>query len=215
MNVLLVDDHPMTIDGYVLALSKKSTQFSLPLFDCAYTCEKAYHFIENAIAVYDLAIIDLDVPGCIEPPIASGKELALLIRKEMPFTKIIIITAHTELITVYDIWKCIRTEGLVIKNDLTPEGMLKIVEEVMRGETYKSPTAENCMREIWKKELIVEDYNRQIIQYLSLGIRVKDLHEVISLSQGAIQKRINKINSVFEVTDKEGLLREVKRLGFI
>jgi uncharacterized radical SAM superfamily protein len=74
---------------------------------------------------------------------------------------------------------------------------------------------ENCIREIWKKELIVEDYNRQIIYYLSLGFRIKDLHEVIPISQGAIQKRMVKINEVFNVTNRDGLLKEVKRLGFI
>jgi DNA-binding NarL/FixJ family response regulator len=217
MNVLIVDDHPMTVDGYTAALSKSSNMFPLPIFDKAYSCEDAYDFIKKAqgVFVHDIAIIDLDLPACVNPPIASGKELALLIRKLMPSTKIIMITAHLELITVYDIWKTISPEGLVIKNDLTPDGMISIVETVYNGGTYKSPMAENCIKEIWKKDIMVEDYNRQIIHYLSLGFRVKDLHQVMPISQGAIQKRIVKINSIFEVTDKEGLLREVKRLGFI
>lgn len=217
MNVLVVDDHPMIVDGYVLALSKLSTEFPTPFFDRASTCEEAYNCIKKAEGTYtyDIAIIDLDLPACLNPSIASGKELALILKKLMPATKIMMITAHTELITVYDIWKTIRPEGLVIKNDLTPEEMLKIVGIIHKGGTYKSPTAENCIREIWKKELMVEDYNRQIVYYLSLGFKVKDLHEVMPISQGAIQKRIVKINSVFEVSDKEGLLKEVKRLGFI
>jgi len=217
MNVLIVDDHPMTVGGYASALSKSSTKFALPHFDKAFSCEDAYHFIMKAQGnyVHDIAIIDLDLPPCVTPPIASGKELALLLRKLMPTTKIIIITAHTKLITVYDLWKTISPEGLVIKNDLTPDGMITIVGIIYNGGTYKSPIAENCIREIWKKELMVEDYNRQIVHYLSLGFRVKDLHEVMPISHGAIQKRIAKINSVFEVTDKEGLLREAKRLGFI
>jgi len=217
MNVLIVDDHPMTVEGYASALSKISSAFPLPIFDKAFSCEDAFNFIEKAQGVYvhDIAIIDLDLPACINPSIASGKELALLLRKLKPSTKIIMITAHAELITVYDIWKTIRPEGLIIKNDLTPDGMNTIVGMIYNGGTYKSPMAENCIKEIWKKELMVEDYNRQIVHYLSLGFRVKDLHEVMPISQGAIQKRVLKINSVFEVTDKEGLLREVKRLGFI
>lgn len=217
MNVLLVDDHPMTVEGYVLALSKGSSRFSLPFFDKALSCEKAYHLIENANNkfTYDVAILDMDLPSCIAPPIASGKELAVIIRNKMPSTKIIMITAHTELITIYDIWKSIKPEGFVIKNDLTPEGLLKIVEIVSDGEIYKSPLVEECIREIWKKEIIVEDYNRQIIYYLSLGFKLKELHEMIPISSGAIHKRMIKINSVFEVTDKEGLLKEVKRLGYI
>lgn len=218
MNILLVDDHPITVEGYAMVLSKKKGALKTPNFDTSYSCESAYQNIKKAILAgkaYDLAIIDLDLPGCIDPPLASGKELAMLIRNEMPSTKIIIITAHTELIIVYDISKSIQPEGFVIKNDLTPESLSKIVADVLDGISYKSPMVESCIREIWKKELIIEDYNRQIIYYLSLGFKIKDLHEVMSISQGAIQKRIVKINSVFEVTDKDGLLKEVKRLGFI
>ena len=217
MNVLLVDDHPMTLDGYVLALSKVPSRFSLPFFDKALSCEKAYYLIKNANNkfTYDIAILDMDLPSCIAPPIASGKDLALIIRDIMPTTKIIMITAHTELITIYDIWKSVKPEGFVIKNDLTPEGLLNIVEVVSGGEVYKSYLVEECIREIWKKEIIIEDYNRQIIYYLSLGFKLKDLHKMIPISRGAINKRMIKINSVFEVTDKEGLLKEVKRLGYI
>lgn len=218
MNILLVDDHPITVEGYVTALSKQKKASKVPLFKTSYSCESAYHCILDASSKglpFDIALIDLDLPGCINPPLASGKELALFLRKKMPFTKIIIITAHTELIIVYDIWNSIKPEGFVIKNDLTPEGILKIIEQISDGVPYKSPMVENCIREIWKKELIVEDYNRQIIYYLSLGFRIKDLHQVMPISQGAIQKRINKINEVFDVTDKDGLLKEVKRLGFI
>lgn len=218
MTILLVDDHPITVEGYLIALSKNKGVSEIPLFETSGSCESAYQSINKAILAgmtYGLAIIDLDLPGCIDPPLASGKELALLLRKKMPSTKIIIITAHTELIIVYDIWRTIQPEGFVIKSDLTPEGLSKIVDDILKGISYKSPMVENCIRAIWKKELIVEDYNRQIIYYLSLGFRIKDLHEVIPISQGAIQKRIVKINSVFEVTDKDGLLKEVKRLGFI
>ncbi len=218
MNILLVDDHPITVEGYITALSKRKNVSEVPNFKTSYSCESAYRSVLDTSLKglpFDIAIIDLDLPGCTEPPLPSGKELALFLRKKMPSTKIIIITAHTELIIVYDIWRSIKPEGFIIKNDLTPEGILKIVEQISDGVPYKSPMVENCIREIWKKELIVEDYNRQIIYYLSLGFRVKDLHEVIPMSQGAIQKRINKINEVFEVTDKDGLLKEVKRLGFI
>ena len=218
MKILLVDDHPITVEGYLTALSKGKGALENPFFDTSYSCASAFQNIMQSSSrgnPYDLAILDLDLPGCKNPPLDSGKDLALFIRKEMPRTKIIIITAHTELIIIYGIWNSIKPEGFVIKNDLTPDGILKIVGQVSNGSSYKSPMVDNCIREIWKKELIVEDYNRQIIYYLSLGFKVKDLHEVIPLSPGAIKKRIVKINSVFEVTDRDGLLKEVKRLGFI
>lgn len=218
MILLVVDDHPITVEGYISALSKGKEASEIPFFNKGICCESAYQNITKANLAgisYDVAIIDMDLPGCIDPPLASGKELALLLRKEMPTTKIIIITAHTELITVFDIYKSIQPEGFIIKNDLTPDSLSIIVMDVFNGIPYKSPMVENCLQEIWKKELVIEDYNRQIIYYLSLGFKIKDLHEVMPISQSAIQKRIMKINSVFDVTDKDGLLKEVKRLGFI
>lgn len=218
MKILLVDDHPMTTAGYKTALEKIKAVPSVPIIESCYSCETAYNSISNAVSkglFFDVAIIDLDLPGCLNPPIPSGKELALYLRAKMPATRVIICTAHTELIIIYDLWKSIKPEGFVIKNDLTPNNIVEIVETVYEGNDFKSPMVENCIREIWLKEIIVEDYNRQIIYYLSLGFKVKDLHEVIPISSGAIQKRMAKINSVFEVTDRDGLLKEVKRLGFI
>jgi DNA-binding NarL/FixJ family response regulator len=218
MNVLIVDDHPMTVEGYISALSVNPFALHEPTFTKANNCEEAYSTLMTATAAkqsFDLTIIDKGLPGYEEKSILSGNDLANLIRENMPNCKIIMITAHTEVIIVYEIYKNIRPDGLIIKNDITPEKLKQAVMEIMKGNSYQSTTVKSCINEIWKKELMVEDYNRQILLYLSKGFKIKELEVIICLTTSAIQKRIIRMKKVFEATDDSGLVKEAIKQGFI
>lgn len=125
------------------------------------------------------------------------------------------ITAHTEVIIVYDISKKVRPDGFIIKNDITPEKLQQAVNEILLGNQYQSPTVKSCINEIWKKELMIEDYNRQILLYLSKGFKTKELEEIICLTTSTIQKRIIRMKKAFDVTDNTGLVKEAIKQGFI
>lgn len=218
MNVLIVDDHPMTVEGYINALSEAPFGLNSPIFSKAHNCEEAYFCVlESTISrqSFDIAIIDKGLPSYQEKSILSGSDLAIFIREIVPNCKIIIITAHTEIIIVYEIYKKIKPDGLIIKNDITPEKLQQAAIEIMQGKIYLSITVKNCINEIWKKELMVEDYNRQILFFLSKGFKIKELEGIICLTTSAIQKRIIRMKKVFEVTDDSGLVKEAIKQGFI
>jgi len=218
MNVFIVDDHPITAEGYKNALLSGHAPLLQPVFTMAHSCEMAYVEISRAIDSqigFDIAIIDLNLPVFLERKLYSGKDVAALIKSKMPHCKIIMITAHTEILIIYDIIKEVCPEGLMVKNDITPEKLGIIVQGVFQGKLYQSPLVEKCVKDIWKKELMVDDFNRQILMYLSKGFKVKDLCEVIHLSNSAIQKRIIHMNKAFEVSDNAGLLKAAINEGFI
>lgn len=218
MNIFIVDDHPMTVEGYVNALLEAPFGLSKPVFTKAKNCEEAYTILlrtSSSKQVFDIAIIDKGLPGYEVKSILSGSDIAILIREKMPNCKIIMITAHTEVIIVYDIAKKIRPEGLIIKNDITPEKLQQAVMEIIAGNQYRSPMVKSCINEIWKKELMIEDHNRQILLYLSKGFKIKELEEIIHLTTSAIQKRIIRMKKAFEVTDDTGLVKEAIKQGFI
>ena len=48
MNVLLIDDHPMTIAGFTESLQKESFSEFPPVFTNALNCEQAYYAIYKA-----------------------------------------------------------------------------------------------------------------------------------------------------------------------
>jgi DNA-binding NarL/FixJ family response regulator len=218
MNVLVVDDHPMTVEGYINALVGDPFGKHHPVFTKAYNCEEAYATLSRTVSakqLFDIVIIDKGLPSYEEKSILSGSDLVILIREKMPNCKIIMITAHTEVIIVYDIVKKVRPDGLIIKNDITPEKLQQAVNDILLGNKYQSPTVKSCINEIWKKELMIEDHNRQILLYLSKGFKIKDLEGIICLTTSAIQKRIIRMKKAFDVTDDTGLVKEAIKQGFI
>ncbi|SHG57815.1 DNA-binding response regulator, NarL/FixJ family, contains REC and HTH domains [Flavobacterium fluvii] len=218
MNILLVDDHPMTVEGFMNVLLKADFLKEKPVFTKKHSCEGAYIAITEAIQngqLFDLAIIDQGLPSYPEQFLTSGSDLALLTRKRMPDCKIIMVTAHSEVITIYDIVKKVNPGGLINKNDINPDNLQLIVSEVMQGNQYHSLTVKNCINEIWKKELMFDDFNRQILSYLSIGFKVKELEDVVHLSTSAVQKRVIRMKTAFEVTDDSGLVKEAIKQGFI
>jgi len=218
MKILLVDDHPMTVDGYLSALTKDKSVLFAPVFTKAYDCEQAYNIILAAVdegQPFNLVIMDEGLPQYGAKGIKSGSDLAQFVNKIMPNCKIIMITAHTEVLLIYNITKNIHPNGLVIKNEITPDNLLEIVREVIKGNQYQSPMVKNCIQEIWKKELMIEDYNRQILFYLSKGFKIKDIEQTMAISSSAVQKRILKMKKAFGISDETGLVKEAFRLGFI
>jgi DNA-binding NarL/FixJ family response regulator len=218
MNILLVDDHPMTVEGFMNSLSKVDFAKKKIIFTKAHNCKEAYHTIINSSISskpFNLVIIDLGLPPYLERSITSGSDLALLIRERIPDCKIIMVTSHCEIITIYDIVKNVRPDGLINKKDISPDNLQGIVNEVIHGNLYHSPIVKICIREICKKDLLFDDFNRQILSVLSKGFKVKELNRVVCLSKSAIQKRIARMKNAFQVTDDTGLVKEAIKQGFI
>lgn len=218
MNILLVDDHPMTLDGFKNALLKLDFISSESTISANLNCKDAYDAIANASqnqTPFDLAIFDMDLPPYPEKAIFSGSDLVLLLQKEMPNCKTIIITAHTEILILYNIVKKTRPDAFLIKNEVDSDNFQQIIVEILQGKRYLSPIVKEGISEVLKKELLVEDKNRQILLYLHNGYKANELTTILNLSNGAIQKRIAKMKTAFEVTDDSNLIKEALKQGFV
>lgn len=218
MNLFVVDDHPMTVEGYMAALLQLDFGKEKAAFTKAYNCKEGYESILKTVQnsnSFDIAILDQGLPSYPEQAIASGSDLALHLRELMPECKIIMVTAHSEVLIIYDIVKNVRPDALINKNDISPDNLQLIVSEVLQGNEYYSPIIKSCINEIWKKDLMIDDFNRQILAYLSKGFKVKELEDVVPLGKSAIQKRVIRMKNTFDVTDDSGLVKEAIRQGFI
>lgn len=163
MNILIVDDHPMNVELYENVLLQDFVSYKPLVITKAFNCKEGYMAIEHAKLnhelFFDLAIIDYSLPIYQEKNILSGTDLANLIRKHFENCKIVIITSHTQKLLIYDIIRKIKPEGITIKADVTSLSFSNILE----GNLYQSTLVKEYVSEIWKKELMVEDTNRQIL----------------------------------------------------
>ena len=219
INVLIVDDHPMIIEGYkntLLDNFKKPINCSI---DTAFDCEEALTLIKKNAnkKPYDLAVIDIKLPPSEDGSITSGEDLALIFRKLHPNAKVIISTMHNEDSRIHNILQTVNPEGFLIKSDLSSKELVRAFDEIMEGKTYYSTTVNSHFRKMMNNSFSLDKVNLQILYHLSRGVQTKNLGKYINLSLSAIEKRKNHIKELFDIksSNDEMVIEEARKRGFV
>ncbi|WP_281638038.1 response regulator [Flavobacterium marginilacus] len=218
--ILVVDNIPIIVDGYINLLSKTDFQENKPNFIKSYNCEDAYNKIflslKRQINI-DLVLLDSSLPPYKEFNINNGVDLALLIREKFTDCKVIIITMHSEPVATDRIIKKIRPEGFFSKNDITSESFPSIFKKIIDGNTYQSKTILESQRELFKKNINWDNYDNEILILISQGVKTINLPNYIPLSMSAIEKRKANIKDQLlegKGTDKD-LVNKAKKIGLL
>ena len=210
---LIVDDHPMIIEGYCTILKK---YYPTALFYKASTIEEALT-ISNKLSHIDFLLIDYQIGSSKESfeKIHNGVDLANWFRKEHPNSKILMITAHEEALIIYSIHKKSFPDGLLIKRDVNAVVLETALSEIKTGALYYSEKAKEAMKSMAQKKFLQQEHNVQILLLLDQGYKIKELSSKLFVSESMLNKRIASLKQIFEVSDNGGLLREAKNQGFI
>ena len=107
LKILMVDDHPMIIEGYqntLLATKKVDDDLSI---DIAHDCDKANDLMKIAAnsEPYDVLFFDISLPASRDGLITSGEDLAKIARTYLPDAKVIILTMFNESFRILNIIK--------------------------------------------------------------------------------------------------------------
>ncbi|MFC4740739.1 response regulator [Flavobacterium ponti] len=219
LNVLVVDDHPMTSDAYInlITMACSDVKFN---FEKAIDCETAFRQIElytkfeNQI---DIAIIDIGLPPFRNEKITSGTGIAKLIKEKFVSCKVIILTMHHEALLLNDIFKTINPEGFLSKNDIDFVTFPKIFSSILNNNRYISKTIYEALISLFKQNINWDEYDSQIMLFLKKGIKTKELPNYIALSLSTIEKR--KANIKHQLLNKKGtdneLIEVAKNLNLI
>ena len=213
LSILLVDDHPMTLEGYKNTLLQEDG-LNLSI-ETAENSDSALSKIRHTGKHYDVIFLDIQIPPSSKGNILSGEDLGLHIREACPNTKIVIITMFTENIRIRNIIRNVNPNAFLIKSEVIAAELLKALKSVIKGKEYYSKTVRRLRSQ--NRDSILDDIDRQIIYQLSKGTKTRNLVHYIPLSLGAIEKRKRKIKEAFEIEkggDRE-VLDKAKKLGFL
>lgn len=220
LNILIVDDHPMTVDSYINLLSDIDFQKNEPNFIKSYNCEDAYNKINYQVkqnSKIDFALLDISLPSYKEFNINNGVDLAILIRKKITNCKIVLLTMHTEALTVDKIIKEVKPEGFISKSDINFELFPVICKKILEGDIFRSKTIIQSQRELFKRNINWDNHDSQILTLISQGVKTVNLPNYIPLSMSAIEKR--KANIKDQLLKEKGsdkdLIEIAKKLGFL
>jgi len=219
IKILMVDDHPMIIEGYQNVLMATKKKDETLYIDTANNCDTAVTMIERASKKYpyNICFFDISLPGSEDGKYLSGEDLALLAKKLMPRAKIVILTMFNESFRIHNIIKEINPDGFLIKSDLTSMELADGFQQIMKSPPYYSSTVKNYIKKTISNDIYVDDINRKILHLLSQGVKTKSLNEYIGISTSGIEKRKKQLKILFGIDDSkdESLLKEAREKGYL
>ena len=191
IRILMVDDHPMIIEGYQNTLMATKKPHQVLHIDIATTCDMADMLMKKSLdkEPYDLLFFDIRLPPSKDGLITSGEDLAKIARKILPDAKVIILTMFNEALRIHNIIKQINPEGLLIKSDLTSSELAEAFQQILVRPPYYSSTVSDLLKKSIRSDIIIDDINRKILHLLAQGTKTKSLKNHIDLSMSAIEKR--------------------------
>ena len=220
IKILMIDDHPMIIEGYqnTLLFTKKDNQ-ELNI-DIANNCDEAVKLMDLSVKnerPYNVLFVDISLPPSKDGSMSSGEDLAEYARKILPKAKIIILTMFNESFRIHNIIKTIDPEGFLIKSDLTSSELASAFQAVLNNPPFYSGTVNSHIRKTITSDIVIDDKNRKILHLLSQGVKTKNLASHLDISLSAIEKRKKQLREIFEVQDgqDETLLDEARKKGFV
>lgn len=218
-HILIIDDHPMSVDGYIALLSSIKTNKNAE-YHLAYNCKEGADLIkemETNNTVIDIAFIDVNLPPYEEKKIQSGVDLAVLLRKIVPSCKIVIISMHSEPVWVNQIFKIINPEGFISKNDINYKLFPDACQRILNNEQYISTSIAKSKKYFIQKNFNWDEYDSKILLLISEGKKTMNLPNYIPLSLSTIEKRKANMKKqlIYDVGSDLELVEAAKKMGFI
>lgn len=220
IRILMIDDHPMIIEGYqnTLQFTKKESQ--VLDIDIANNCDEAVAFMDKSVKTnrpYQVLFVDISLPPSKDGLMNSGEDLAIYARKILPKARVIILTMFDESYRIHNIIKTINPEGFLIKSDLTSSELASAFQAVLHNPPFYSGTVNSHLRKTNESDIVIDDKNRKILYLLSQGAKNKSLATHLEISLSAIEKRKKQLKEIFLIDDgqDETLIKEARKRGFI
>jgi DNA-binding NarL/FixJ family response regulator len=204
INILLVDDHSMVIEGM------KSILATLSTVQVKATAGNAFEAIaalrQNNITV---AFLDINLPDI------SGIELCTKIKKEFPAVHVLGLSTFKQRSYVSQMIAN-GASGYLIKS-AAKEEIAQAISDVMAGKMYFSTDINNP-----KPETITEDEpptltrrEKEILKLIAEGLTTNDIAQKIFVSPYTVDTHRKNLLSKFEVSNTALLIKTAATFGLL
>ncbi len=214
--LLIIDDHPMTVRGYVMVLENADTDQEYSI-DVAYDSDQVLEKIDAQKRPYDIVLLDINLPASNCKTVVSGEDFGNHFKKANPNVKIIVHTSLNDQQRISNIFNTLNPDGFLIKNDIDADVLLEAVDAVLNGNTYYSERTNKLIGTQAGGAMHLDAYDRKILYHLSIGEKMKNMPHYIPLSMPTIERRKKNLKALFGVSEGGDLqlLQVAKKKGFI
>jgi DNA-binding NarL/FixJ family response regulator len=214
MRVLLADDHHLVRAGIRALLE------SLPDVEIvAEAGDGQQALLALTRTKPDIALIDISMPGL------NGLELAARASREVPETRVVILSVHGDASHVAQALR-VGAKGYLVK-DAAADELPVLIRSVMRGETYLSPgisrhvvdgflgRARAAGEEAPDLSSLLTPRQRETLQLVAEGRSTKEIAQILDLSVKTVETHRAQIMERLDIHDLAGLVRYAVRAGLV
>lgn len=220
IRILAVDDHEMTTMGYKFILEDTEFDDFKVLVDMAKSFDQAIEKIENSVTSfqYDILLLDIQLSQAVEGPAKTGEDIGIFARKVIPKTKIVFMSSFSDNYRINSILKTVDPEGYMVKTEIDQKSLQAMVLTVLNNPPYYTQKALAAIRrKMANDDIVLDEKDKKILHYLSIGTKTKDMVNHVSLSLPSIENRKRNLKAVFgvEKQNDQALITESRNRGFI
>lgn len=210
ISVLLVDDHPVVVEGLRKVLATAGD------ISIAGEAHDAAGAIEQARALKpDVILLDLRMPG------ASGVQATRRLREQDVRSAVIILTSYGDQAYVRQALEA-GADGYLLKTT-PPDELISAIRNAARGRRQLSPELLDGVladfgglaREHTRREADLSEEDREILRRAAEGATNREIGQALGRSEIAIKKRLQVIFSKLGAVDRAHAVAEAIRRGLI
>lgn len=202
IQVLIVDDHPMVIEGMRSLLS------NLDFVGIAGTAANAF----EAVALLktrpvDVAIVDINLPD------VNGIELTAKIAKEFPSVKVLAMSTFKERSYISRMIQS-GASGYLIKSASADE-IAEAVLTAYEGKLYLSLDVNAIDRSVTAEPPILSRREKEVLEHIAEGLTSPQIAEKLFISLHTVDTHRKNILTKFNVNNTAALIKLAVRLNLV
>ena len=215
MRVLLVDDHPLILEGLLNFLSRRG-------MDVIDTARDGLEALDRARALHpDIVLMDIQMPRC------DGLEATRLIKAEMPDIQVVILTMSAD---DKDLFEAIKSgaSGYLLKS-MEPDRFFELLSGITQGEapitrdmaarilqefaqqseeTNQTPESENEAARLTPRQL-------EVLQLVVQGQTNKEIAMSLVITENTVKYHMKEILQKLHLRNRSEVIAYAVRTGLV
>jgi DNA-binding NarL/FixJ family response regulator len=206
MKILIVEDHPLFVEGLRMILDDLAGDSEL---FCAQDAKSAMETLEQHADV-DLILLDIGLPD------ADGRALIKIIRNQGHNCPLLVVSASENLQTAQEMIQA-DAQGYVLKSSPLLE-LRKAVDEVLKGRRYIPQEWEGLICEPsahYAHGLRISGRQLDVLFLLAQGHSNKTIAGWLGVSEHTVKSHVQGLFDTLGVRNRTACVREAERLGLL